>query len=98
MREVIQQNNLTHDDLLHKMKLKLWSDDLDLASFSENMRKLDPSLNNNQLMNMFKNMREHNNKIAVKTLLRNLTGYEFQTYDYRNRIFKEIYKELSDNR
>ena len=44
LREIIQDNNLTADDLLFKMNLKLWDNPLDSSKLTESLRKLDPSL------------------------------------------------------
>jgi hypothetical protein len=47
---------------------------------------------------MFKNMRGRDNKIEIPILMRNLTGQDFETCDYRNKIFKEIFQELKNDK
>lgn len=44
LREVIRENGLTADDLLDKMRLRVWDEDMDYMPFQNAMRKLDPTL------------------------------------------------------
>lgn len=39
-------------------------------------------------------MKNKENKVEVTALLRNLSGQEYETVDYRNRIFRLIYAEI----
>ena len=44
IREIVKTNNLTSDELLYMMKLRIWDDALDLPTFNTCMRRLDPTL------------------------------------------------------
>lgn len=44
LREIVNNNRLTTDDLLFKMHLRLWDDALDFPALCDALRKLDPSL------------------------------------------------------
>lgn len=44
LREVIQANNITSDDLLFKMKVRIWDEPLEFAKLSEAVRRLDPTI------------------------------------------------------
>lgn len=54
LREVIINNKLTADDLLHKMQLRIWDADLDFPQLCTCLRKLDPTLSESQLRNLAK--------------------------------------------
>ncbi len=92
LREIIQDNKLTSDDLLFRMNLRIWDSPLDFPRFSECVRKLDPSLGDAQLRVFAKILKNKDNKIEVPTLITNLCGKEFETIDYRNKIYKQIYQ------
>ena len=89
------QNNLTSDELLYMMKLRIWDDALDLKQFNSCMRKLDPTLTDAQLKSMANQMKNSSNKVEILVLLQNLCGHELETYDFRNRMFKRIYSEIN---
>lgn len=44
-----------------------------------------------------KMLKNKDNKIEVSTLISNLCGKEFETIDYRNKIFKQIYQQIYPN-
>lgn len=44
LREVVQNNRLTADDILFKMQLRIWDAPLDFPKLCESLRKLDPTL------------------------------------------------------
>lgn len=44
IREIVLQHQLTQDDLLFQMKLRVWSDPLDQPAFSRAIRSLDQSI------------------------------------------------------
>jgi hypothetical protein len=44
LREVVNVNRITSDDLLFKMKLRIWDPALDFPQFVDALRKLDPTL------------------------------------------------------
>jgi len=62
------------------------------------MRTLDPTLTEQQLKGIAKEMKNANNRIDVIMMLQNLVGNEFETVDFRNRIYKRMYSELTDKR
>jgi hypothetical protein len=94
IREIIQENKLTPDDLLFRMSLRVWDNPIDFPKFSECIRKLDPSLGDAQLRVMAKLLKNKDNKIEIPTLVSNLSGKDFETIDYRNKIFKKIYQQI----
>jgi Ca2+-binding EF-hand superfamily protein len=94
LREVIQSNNLTSDDILFRMHARVWDGPMDYPRFCECLRKLDPSLGDSQLRVLAKTLRNKDGKIEVPNLLVNLCGKEFETVDYRNKIFRTIYSQV----
>lgn len=92
IREVVISNNLTSDDILFRMHLRAWDNPLDYPQFSEAIRKLDPSLGDSQLRALAKILKNKDNKVDVGVLITNLCGKEFETVDYRNKIFKRLYQ------
>jgi len=40
-------------------------------------------------------MKNRENKVEVMMLVQNLVGNEFETVDFRNRVYKRIYDEIS---
>ena len=46
LREVVRQSDLSVEDLLFKMNLRVWDEPLDFQRFSKALRMLDPSLSN----------------------------------------------------
>ena len=44
LREIVENNKLTSDDLIFKMHLRYWDEPLEFPKFCEALRKLDPSL------------------------------------------------------
>lgn len=94
LREVIQVNGLTADDLLDKMKLRVWDEDLGYDQFQAAMRKLDSTLSDPQIRYMAKALKSNNGKIAVTGLLRNLVGHETETVDFRNKILRLMYNQI----
>jgi hypothetical protein len=91
LREIVLNNGLTSDDLLFRMHLRAWDAPLDFPRFTECLRKLDPTLGETQLRALAKTLKNKENKVDVGTLITNLCGKEFETVDYRNKVFKKIY-------
>ncbi len=98
MREVIQGNSLSAEELLHKMQLRIWDDPLNQNDFNRAIRKVDPTLTDVQLHTMANEMKDTSNKVPIQMILQNLVGNEYETSDFRNRMFKRIYAELSDRK
>lgn len=44
IRETVQENQLTQDDLIFQMKLRVWDGPLNRETFHTAMRNLDPSI------------------------------------------------------
>ena len=93
-REVVNQNHLTSDDLLFKMNLRIWDDPLDFPKFCKALRTLDSSLTDEQLKAMAKPMKNANNLVEVPMLMKNLVGKDFETVDFRDKLFKRVYHEI----
>jgi len=94
LREVIKENQLTADDLLDKMRLRVWDEDMDYQPFQGAMRKLDPTLSEPQIKYLSKVLKGNNGKISVTNLLRNLCGHETETVDFRNKMLRKIYDQV----
>ena len=58
------------------------------------MRRLDPTLSESQIRHFAKLLKNKDNKVEITAMLRNLSGQEYETVDYRNRIFRQIYAEI----
>lgn len=59
IREIIKENGIDSDDLLHKMGLWIWDDPIDLPTFNRCMWLLDPTLTDIQLRGMAKEMKNN---------------------------------------
>lgn len=64
------------------MGLRIWDDAIDLSTFNRCMRVLDPTLTDQQLRGMAKEMKNSSNKVDVQMLLQNLVGNEYETVDF----------------
>lgn len=53
LKEIIISNDISGEELLHKMKIKIYDEALDFASFSKCIKALDPSLNTLQVRVLF---------------------------------------------
>lgn len=84
IREIVIKNNLTQDDLLFQMKLRVWSDPLDWISFQQAMRSLDQSISDSQIRTMFNQLKTDKHQVEVPELIRNFTGQAYETVDFRN--------------
>jgi hypothetical protein len=88
LREIVNSNKITADDLLFRMQLRAWDSALDFPRLCEALRRLDPTLSETQLRHLAKVLRNKDNKIEITALLRNLCGQDHETVDYRNKIFR----------
>lgn len=74
IRETVLDNQLTQDDLLFQMKLRVWDNPLDRAAFWKAMRNLDPSISDVQIKAIFSALKNDGDLIPVSDLIRNFTG------------------------
>lgn len=58
------------------------------------MRRLDPSFSESQCKNLFNKLKSSGGVVEVATLLRNVTGTEHDTVDFRNQMFRNLYEEI----
>ena len=58
------------------------------------MRRLDPSFSESQCKNLFNKLKNSGGVVEVATLLRNVTGTEHDTVDFRNQMFRNLYEEI----
>lgn len=98
IRETVAENELTQDDLLFQMKLRVWDDALDRNTFYKAMRNLDPSISDVQIKAIYARLKNDNGEVPICDLIRNFTGQAFETVDYRNTVFKKVYGEVYPNR
>jgi hypothetical protein len=94
MRETVQQMQLSQDDLLFQMKLRVWDEPMDGKRFLTAIRLLDQTVSDAQAKALFSSLKNNDGKVDVHILVRNLTGREFETVDFRNKIFSKIYSEV----
>jgi hypothetical protein len=94
MREVVQANQLTQDDLLFQMKLRAWGNPLDYKGCHAALRNLDQSMSDVQIRSLFNQVRNDDGTVTIADLVRNLTGKPYETADFRNATYKKIYKEI----
>lgn len=97
LREVVNEHDLSTDDLLFKMHLRIWDEPLDFPKFAQALRMLDNSLTDAQLRAMAKSMKNSKNLVEVPVLIRNLVGKDFETVDFRDKLFKRIYAEVIES-
>ena len=79
------------------MDAKLW-DVLDLKSFSAAVRRLEPSLSDVMCKNLFTRIQNREQKVEMQTLLQNFCGTEHETVDYKQKMFKQLYSEIFQNK
>ena len=94
IRETVVENELSQDDLLFQMKLRVWDDALDKVAFHKAMRNLDPSISDMQIKAIFASLKNDKLVVPVCDLVRNFTGLPYATVDYRNEVFKKVYAEI----
>ena len=82
------------DDLLFQLKLKAWDEPLAYDRFKKSVSRLDPSFSDAQCRNLFNKLKNTDGLVEVETLLRNVTGTEQDTVDFRNKMYKLIYNEV----
>lgn len=97
LREIVNQYNLDRDDLLFKMELRIWDNPLDFPKFAKALRILDSSLTDAQLKAMAKSMKNSRNLVEVPVLARNLIGKDFETVDFRDKLYKRIYSDILES-
>ena len=74
IRETVAENQLTQDDLLFQMKLRVWDDALDRNSFYTAMRNLDPSISDVQIKAIYATLKNDSGQVPICDLIRNFTG------------------------
>ena len=79
------------------MHLRVWDEPLDYPKFHKALRYLDQTLAELQLKTLFKSLQNSDFKVDVHILIRNLTGKEFATVDFRDKIYKQLYKDIFPN-
>lgn len=94
LREVVNEHNLDSDDLLFKMNLRIWDDPLDFPKFAAALRVLDSSLTDLQLKAVAKSMKNSQNLVEVPVLIRNLVGKDYETVDFRDKLYKRVYSSI----
>lgn len=94
IRETVVENDLTQDELMFQMKLRVWDDDLDKQAFFRAMRNLDPSISDVQIKAIFATLKNDSGVVPICDLIRNFTGQAYETVDYRNTVFKKVYEEI----
>ena len=88
LREIIHEHELSEDDLLFKMNLRIWDDPLNYTKLAKALRTLDSSLTDVQLRALAKSLKNSNNLVEVTTLVNNLVGKHYQTVDFRDKLYK----------
>lgn len=76
------------------MKLKIWDDSLDYRHFLSAIRTLDASFSESQARVLFDKLKGADNKVDIQAFLSNVTGTHEDTVDYRNKMFKQLYKDI----
>ena len=76
------------------MKIRIWDNPMNMKEFSTAIRQLDPSFTDLQVRALAKILKNETDHVDVVTMIRNLCGEEFETIDYRNKIFKKLYQEI----
>lgn len=94
LRELVQAENLDPDDLLFQLKLKAWDEPLAFDRFYAAIRRLDPSFSDAQCRNLFSKLKNSDGLVEIQTFLRNITGSEHDTVDFRNKMYKQFYDEI----
>ena len=94
LRELVQAENLDPDDLLFQLKLKAWDEPLSFDRFYAAIRRLDPSFSDAQCRNLFAKLKNKDGLVEVQTFLRNVTGSEHDTVDFRNKMYRQFYDEI----
>jgi Ca2+-binding EF-hand superfamily protein len=50
-----------------------------------------------QLKTLFKNLKNADGLVDINVLIRNLTGKDFATVDFRERVYRQLYNEIFPN-
>lgn len=97
IREIVNEYNLDEDDLLFRMKLRIWDDPLDYPKFVKAIRSLDTSLTDVQLRALAKSLKNSKNLVEVPVLVNNLIGKDHQTVDFRDKLYKRLFSEILES-
>ena len=82
------------DDVLFQVKLKIWDEPLDFRRFGQAIRLLDSSFSDSQLKVLFSKLKNADDRVDIQVFLSNVTGTHEDTVDYRNKMFKQLYKDI----
>lgn len=76
------------------MKLRVWDNPLDLNGFTKALHNLDKSLSDSQIRALFAQLKNSDSLVEVPNLVRNFTGKQYETVDFRNKIYKQLYTDI----
>jgi Ca2+-binding EF-hand superfamily protein len=79
------------------MHLRVWDDAMDFPKFNKALRLVDQTMSELQLKTLFKNLKNADGLVDINVLIRNLTGKDFATVDFRERVYRQLYNEIFPN-
>lgn len=76
------------------MRLKLWDEPLSASQLTKAIRLLDQSISDVQISALHQCLRQSSGLVPVPVLIQNMTGRSFETVDFRDEIYKQLYSEI----
>ncbi len=97
LRDVINEYELSGEDILHRIKRKLVDDPLNFNQFKESMQKLDSTLSPLQIKSLFELLKNpETGTVEIPNLIENLTG-EVCSVNFRKDMDKKISEFIAKN-
>ena len=97
IRDVIQQYDLTSDDILHRIKKKIVDEAMNFNMFKDCMMRLDASLTPLQIKSLFDTLKNDEGRVEIYLMLENFTGEQNETVDFKKVMAKRISEHIQQN-
>lgn len=77
--------------------MRLWDAPLDYDQFSKIVRRIESSLSENLIKNLFARLKENDGKVNCEKFIGNICGSEYETIDFKLSMYKDLYTKLFQN-
>lgn len=67
---------------------------MDIHRFKKTLRRLEPTLSDFMLTNLFERLGNKDGKVEVENMVLNLSGTTHQTVDYKLKMLKDLYTDI----
>jgi len=74
MRTLVKKQGLDKESILKAIEMKLWGPEMDIHQFKKTLRRLEPTLSDFMLSNLFERLGNKEGKVEVENMVLNLCG------------------------